>query len=259
MFLLEPSALLLIPRRGFFLGSTVVHSGSCQIFTVSLEAFTQASGSGGKVSSCFSTASAHVSLFIAVSTTRAAKFICVWTVGAEAVLRSALVHAGLSLPKETPCVIVSVADHKGVHELLVQPIGNLLRVVEQDLLHLPLSHSRHTEWGHSHRSTIGQFLEAALHVDYLCVHRRTELFSARLDLLSALVDAMLMSLVQHPSASDAFFASPPVVLVAKPGGLGGSTRTVAAVMSWLTTRAAAVRVRVLRHVARLCRHLRVGC
>ena len=75
MFLLEPNALLLIPRRGFFLCSTVVHSGSCQIFTVSLEAFTQSSGSGGKVSSCFSTASAHVSLFIAVSTTRAAKFI----------------------------------------------------------------------------------------------------------------------------------------------------------------------------------------
>ena len=81
--------------RGFF--STVVHPGSHQIPTDLSDALSHASGSGGRVSSCFSTASAQDSLFIFVSNTRAAKFIsyCVvrcneWAVGTPTPTRRAL-------------------------------------------------------------------------------------------------------------------------------------------------------------------------
>jgi len=51
-------------------------------------------------------------------------------------------HAGLSLPKETPCAIVSTPNHKRVHQFLVKTVGDLLRVVEQDLLYLLLTYCR---------------------------------------------------------------------------------------------------------------------
>ena len=68
--------------------------------------------------------------------------------------------------------LCSATDHQRVHQFLVQPFGDLLAVVEEDLLDLHLAHSRHIARRRvEQRPTIGQFLEAALHVDYLCVYR----------------------------------------------------------------------------------------
>lgn len=62
------------------------------------------------------------------------------------ILAGVVVHAGLGLPKETPCVIVSTArfllDHQRVHQLLVDAFGDLLAVVKQDFLYLLLATRR---------------------------------------------------------------------------------------------------------------------
>jgi hypothetical protein len=50
-------------------------------------------------------------------------------------------HVGLSLPRETPTYTV-LGYHKSVHQFLVQPIGDLLTVVEEDLLDLDLAGGR---------------------------------------------------------------------------------------------------------------------
>lgn len=68
--------------------------------------------------------------------------------------------------------LCSATDHQRIHQFLVQPFGDLLAAVEEDLLELDLAHSRRPARRRvDQRPTIGQFLEAALHVDYLCVYR----------------------------------------------------------------------------------------
>ena len=152
-----------------------------------------------------------------------------------------------------PAFIVSVADHKGVHQFLVQSVGDLLCVLEQDLLYLTLSHSRDVPRGLLWRTVTSQYFKAPLHVDHLCVHTRTPIYVTR-RLRQRSCGTPRCALIELPSASDAFFASLPVVLIAKPSGLGGSTRTVAAVMPWLTTHTTAVWVGVRWGVAHLHRH-----
>ncbi len=48
-------------------------------------------------------------------------------------------RTGLSLPKETPVFVCLVFDEKGVHQLLVNPIRNLVRILKDDVLYLALA------------------------------------------------------------------------------------------------------------------------
>ncbi len=48
-------------------------------------------------------------------------------------------HTGLGLPKETPVLVCLVFDEKGVHQLLINPIWNLVCVLEDDVLYLTLA------------------------------------------------------------------------------------------------------------------------
>jgi len=61
----------------------------------------------------------------------------------------------------------SVAKHQSVHELLVEAFGDLLAVIEQDLLHLALSHGR-TGAPAMHGGVVSrQCAEPSLHVVHL--------------------------------------------------------------------------------------------
>jgi len=48
-------------------------------------------------------------------------------------------HTGLGLPKETPVLVCLVFDEKGVHQLLINPIWNLVCVLEDNVLYLTLA------------------------------------------------------------------------------------------------------------------------
>ncbi len=48
-------------------------------------------------------------------------------------------RTGLSLPKETPVLVCLVFDEKGVHQLLVNPIRNLVRILKDYVLYLTLA------------------------------------------------------------------------------------------------------------------------
>ena len=143
----------------------------------------------------------------------------------------------------------STPNNKGVHQFLVETIRKLMSVVKEDLLYLPLAHSGH-RWRWTRRTVPSQLLEPPLHVDYLCVDLCTP--------FPAMRRMRLCGRIELPTTPHCFLATLPVVLVAKPCSLGGSTPSVATVMTRLTTHATAVRVRVLRHVARLRRHRRRG-
>ncbi len=150
----------------------------------------------------------------------------------------------------------STPNNKGVHQFLVETIRKLMSVVKEDLLYLPLAHSRcRCRW--TRRTVPSQLLEPPLHVDYLCVHRRTELSVAIANLLR--YHRWPCGRIELPPTPHCFLATLPVVLVAKPCSLHGSKRAVATVVTWLTTLATTVWVRVLRHVARLRRHLSLQC
>ena len=151
------------------------------------------------------------------------------------------------------CVIVSTADHERVHQLLVQPIRDLLCVLEQDLLYLPLAYSRAIPRRLLRGAVTSQLLEATLHVDYLCVHLCAP-HGFRSTHLSGMPHGFRSTLVELPTTTLRFLTTLPVVLITKPGGLDCRTRTVATVMSRLATRTAAVWVRMRRGAARLGRH-----
>ena len=160
-----------------------------------------------------------------------------------------LVTQALNLPKETPCVIVSIADHECVHQFLVQPVGDLLRVVKQDLLYLLLAYSRDVPRGLLRWTIPGQLFESAPHVDYLCVHRRQGLLIARLGLLNSLIDLPLAIVeflatthrfVEFLATTHRFLTTLPVVLFTKARGLDYCTWAVATVVPRLPTQSAAV-------------------
>lgn len=45
-------------------------------------------------------------------------------------------HTGLSLPKETPVFVCLVFDEEGIHQLLVNPVRDLVRILKDDVLYL---------------------------------------------------------------------------------------------------------------------------
>jgi hypothetical protein len=53
----------------------------------------------------------------------------------------ALLHVGLSLPKETPTFTV-LGNHESIHELLVEAVGDLRAVLKENLLNLDLAGGR---------------------------------------------------------------------------------------------------------------------